>query len=1150
MRKKYAKALPLVLVFIALLSIAATPFFYRAGLEKVDAVTGYMNGAFPTTLSSDLEWVAYDSTAIVDVLTVRRVPNTNTIALGAINGTIRFYDFDTNSVSDVLWDIAPEGGFTNNSGRTGLKGLAFHPEYGDATSPNANYVYLTSLNNDNKRKLSRYTINSATGILDRETELVMIELLGPGNSYHTIGEIGFGGDGFLYVPIGDGDGGGSDAVIPDVMNYVQEIEGNLVGGVLRIDVDRDPTKSHPPVKKLPQTFENEVSGVGYFIPNDNPWPAPNGEHMEEYYTIGHRNPWKLTVDPLNGNVWIDEVGPYNGEEINLLKGGHNYGWPYRVGPTGEIDWDRDPPTAPEPDPYIGVLTEPIYSPERDDFKNSLIGTVYRGSKWPEYYGKIMFADIAFKNVRMVGFDEATEDVSVDTLPAIARSYALFESPLGDIMGISTTGELFALARSENNSDVLPQLLSQVGAFSSLQPLEPNGSLIPYTVNTPLWSDRAEKERWVVLPHNGDFDTAAEKIVFAPDSPWEFPAGTVFIKHFKLALDERNTKETRPLETRFIIVGENGSTYGITYRWLPDGSDAELLLNGAKEDFNITDTDGGAYRQTWHYPGTNECLNCHNTNAGQSLGVNTQQLNGNYRYHTTGITDNQLHTWNSLDIFDADIGAPEAYIKNAGLNDTNAGDELKVRSYLDANCAYCHMPGGVDAAFDARITTPLSAQGLIDQNAVSAASHNALIVASGDYLGSELYERDNSVGANAMPPLAKTMVDEDYMRVLLSWIMGLKEGQEAIGEVGVAHIDHEYHTIALKKRYTDPVIITGAPTVNGGQQTTVRIDNVTGNSFQVRLDEWSCMDGTHYFEDVPYIVVEAGVHRLANGKLLQAGNLEMVGGASSFERIDFPVGFGATPIAFSQAITERETETICMRIDHNTLSTKGMAVRMSEQDGDSSGHIGERVSWLAIEPAVTANGTRMEVGKTSRTYRSDWKTIAFQQAYDTEAPIFIGALGSNYGGNAAVMRQNGLTSDQVLVYIEEEACGDPEIDHIDEVVHYMVFEGKSILVGATLNDLVAAQGKLDMFSVDREAILVPNPVRNGNMLTLTWRSYSEAVSELKVISAAGRIVQHLSVRTQLGENQFQFSTERLPSGLYMLHVKQQGYPDMIKKVIVD
>ena len=242
----------------------------------------------------------------------------------------------------------------------------------------------------------------------------------------------------------------------------------------------------------------------------------------------------------------------------------------------------------------------------------------------------------------------------------------------------------------------PALLSQVQAFSNLATLTPRNGLIPYNVNSPLWTDNAAKQRWLAIPNDGLADTAAEKINFAPTGAWQFPKGAVFVKQFDLPVDDRNPAIRRRMETRFLVHGDDGVYYGLTYRWRADGSDADLLPDGDSATVSIITSSGGTRSQTWSFPSRADCRTCHNAGAGRVLGLQTHQLNGLFTYPATSRSDNQLRTLNHLNLFSPALveSAISGYAKSVAVTDTTATLETRVRSYLDANCALCHYPGRI------------------------------------------------------------------------------------------------------------------------------------------------------------------------------------------------------------------------------------------------------------------------------------------------------------------------------------------------------------------------------------------------------------------------------------------------------------------------
>src|SRR5690606_15217711 len=101
--------------------------------------------------------------------------------------------------------------------------------------------------------------------------------------------------------------------------------------------------------------------------------------------------------------------------------------------------------------------------------------------------------------------------------------------------------------------------------------------------------------------------------------YQWPGGTLFVKHFDLVTNEQ-TQERRRLETRLLILDESGTNgYGVTYKWRDDNLDADLLATGLDEEIEIVGADGRKRTQTWHYPSQEECLQCHTVKSGFVLG---------------------------------------------------------------------------------------------------------------------------------------------------------------------------------------------------------------------------------------------------------------------------------------------------------------------------------------------------------------------------------------------------------------------------------------------------------------------------------------------------------------------------------------------------
>lgn len=329
----------------------------------------------------------------------------------------------------------------------------------------------------------------------------------------------------------------------------------------------------------------------------------------------------------------------------------------------------------------------------------------------------------------------------------------------------------------------PSLLSETGAFVDLATLEPRAGLLPYGVNSPLWTDGSVKKRWIAIPNDGLADSADEKIRFRADASWTFPAGTVLVKQFDLPVDAREPSRIRRVETRFIVRVNDGSVYGVTYRWRPDGSDAELLTTGLEEDLDVTSANGTVSQQTWSFPSREDCVYCHNASAGHVLGVRTHQLNGDYAYEVTGRTANQLSTWNQLGLFEPalDEAAIPNLLRAAPLDDETVAVEHRVRSYLDANCSSCHHPDYLAATFDARLTTPLEEQAMVDGLVIyELGVPNARVVAPQSIERSLLHRRMSALGLHQMPPIGRNVVDRDAVARVSEWILSLEPDEGGTG----------------------------------------------------------------------------------------------------------------------------------------------------------------------------------------------------------------------------------------------------------------------------------------------------------------------------------------------------------------------------------
>ena len=315
---------------------------------------------------------------------------------------------------------------------------------------------------------------------------------------------------------------------------------------------------------------------------------------------------------------------------------------------------------------------------------------------------------------------------------------------------------------------LPPLLSQTGAFVDTARLVPNPGLIPYDLIVPFWSDGATKSRYVAIPKG-------RQIGFSPDGEWSFPPGTVFVKTFELSTDEAHPGTKRRLETRLLVRDDKGGVYGVVYKWRADNSDADLLPpSSLTENIPIRARDGSTREQTWYYPSRENCLTCHNARAGGVLGLKTRQLNRAITY-PSGVSANELATLNHLHLLTpAPAAAQLATLPTlAAMDDDSRSLEDRARSYLDANCAHCHRPGGTVAYFDARYSTPLDRQELIDGPVlINEGIDRPHVISPHDIWRSIAFMRVDTNGDVRMPPLARETIDEHGVKLLQDWIQSM------------------------------------------------------------------------------------------------------------------------------------------------------------------------------------------------------------------------------------------------------------------------------------------------------------------------------------------------------------------------------------------
>ena len=228
-------------------------------------------------------------------------------------------------------------------------------------------------------------------------------------------------------------------------------------------------------------------------------------------------------------------------------------------------------------------------------------------------------------------------------------------------------------------------LADYHLFTDAQARHPNAGLTPYALNTPLFSDYAEKVRLIYLPPGA-------KAAYRADGVLDLPVGATLVKTFAYPADFRRPDDkVRYLETRLLIHKPAGWT-AYAYVWNAEQTEAVLKRAGARIDVAFTDAHGQPRTVDYRVPNQNQCKECHQLDKSLTpIGPKARNLNGGFAYAEG--TENQLAHWTRLGLL---TGAPKPAEapRTARWDDPAEPIADRGRAYLDANCAHCHNPRGV------------------------------------------------------------------------------------------------------------------------------------------------------------------------------------------------------------------------------------------------------------------------------------------------------------------------------------------------------------------------------------------------------------------------------------------------------------------------
>lgn len=301
------------------------------------------------------------------------------------------------------------------------------------------------------------------------------------------------------------------------------------------------------------------------------------------------------------------------------------------------------------------------------------------------------------------------------------------------------------------ADGMPRMLEDYGFFAGhASNQQPNERVTSYRLNTPLYSDGADKLRFVYLPKGKTVSANGEGLL-------EFPVGTALIKTFAFG----EGAERRLIETRVLLHRADGWV-ALPYLWNEEQTEAKLAVVGARVPVTTPTGQSINYR----VPNKNQCKECHGLN-GAVVPIGPKARNLSREWLSGMVSTGQL-----------DVIPDGADLLPTWEHRASADNAAVARAYLDVNCAHCHQPaaGASNSGLDLRWEqSDLQALGVLKRPVAAGrgAGRNMFDIVPGKPEESILLHRmrSNEPGV-AMPELGKATVDEDGIEAVRKWIDGM------------------------------------------------------------------------------------------------------------------------------------------------------------------------------------------------------------------------------------------------------------------------------------------------------------------------------------------------------------------------------------------
>lgn len=249
----------------------------------------------------------------------------------------------------------------------------------------------------------------------------------------------------------------------------------------------------------------------------------------------------------------------------------------------------------------------------------------------------------------------------------------------------------------------------------------------------------------------------------------------------------------------------------------------------------------------------------------------------------------------------------------------------------------------------------------------------------------------------------------------------------------ATLDHTGTWVELPQRFSDPVVIAELATHRGSDPVQVAIDDIAPDGFWAQLREWDYLDVWHMLEEVEFLAVERGVHRLPNGRWLEADSFDL-DSRSGFVRVPLFAPFLEPPVVLTTVTGFDGGRTVATRV--RRVAATEFELALTEQELGAARPVAETVDFIAIEPGIGYSGDwAYEVGHTATAVSDEAFDLLFELPFSSK-PALLADLQTTHGNDPATLRWRGLDEYGAVLWVQEEQSRDDETDHVAEQAGYL------------------------------------------------------------------------------------------------------------------